>query len=66
MNKGFAVVLRNKKTGNAILRTLMRVRWQYIYYGITTINKRDLEDHVERNKESKIISRRKQENTHVS
>jgi hypothetical protein len=56
MSKGFAVVQRSKKASNAILGTIMRVRWQYIYYDIVTANKRDLEDHVERNEEGKIIS----------
>jgi hypothetical protein len=44
----------------------MRVRWQCIYYGTITANKRNLEDHVERNEKDKIINRRKQESIYVS
>jgi hypothetical protein len=56
--KSFAVIQRNKKAGNAARGTLnpMRVRWQYIYYGEKTANKRGLKEHVKKNKESKIIS----------
>jgi hypothetical protein len=56
MSKDFAVVLRNKEAGNATRRTLMRVKWMCIYYDIETANKRGLEEHIERDKEGKIIS----------
>jgi hypothetical protein len=38
MTKGFAVVQRSKKAGNATLKTPMRVRWQCIHHGIATAN----------------------------
>ena len=57
------MVQRSKEAGNAARETLMRVRWQCIHHGEETANKRGLKKHVKRDKESKIISQRKQEHT---
>jgi hypothetical protein len=66
MCRNIAVIQRSKEAGNAARGTPMRVRWQYIYYGEETANKRGLKKYVKRDKEGKIISQRKQEHIHVS
>ena len=65
MSRGFAVVQRSKEKGNEDRGTFIRVRWQCIYHGEETANKRDLKNHVGRDEEGKIINQRKQEKTHV-
>jgi hypothetical protein len=66
MSKGFAVILRNKKAGNAARGIPMRIRWMYIHHSNEIANKRGLEEHVERDKKDKITSQRKQESTYIS
>jgi hypothetical protein len=46
-------------------KALPSYRFKYIFYGSSTQNHRKLEDHVERDSEEKITSRRQREATNV-
>jgi len=59
--QGFAIVLKS----GSMKQARPRFYFQCIHYGASTLNTRQLEEHVERDEDDNITSRRKQEATNI-
>jgi hypothetical protein len=62
LSQGFAVV----RTSGSLKQKQPHFEFRYIHHGAETSDTRKLEKHVERDKEGRITSRRKQEATNIN